>query len=355
MPKFKSIQTKILLLCGGYLMIASAIMGVSAFFMLRASAYQVSSETIDREATRLAGTIKTNLNTYLGTAGSLSNTLAGIKDPEIELDMSRESSVAVLKSFLAKDPAIKGVYTAWEVDAFDDMDIAYEGVEGNDKSGRFMPYAFLDNSGSTHLVAFLQDDANAVYSKADAAQSLYQSVKESGKPVILSPHTTQTGNRVVSVAAPVSVGNDFYGIVGIDIDAEFIESMIHSASESESGLQAVVIGPDGTIAGWNEHDTLVNTNINTASEIATYYETTLTQNQANGTSNGYMDSFTTVHIQGVDSPWVTGVRIPTSVAMASVNAKLAQLVFLFAGGDRGWDDRDGDRFSIDRQSDQEGG
>lgn len=333
MIRFRSIQTKIALLAGGSLVLTAGIIGTSSFFMLKNSASEAAWAAVRGEAAEQAGEIGSTLGRSLSTAESLANTLAGVKDPEIELAMSRESALAVLRSVLAKDPALQGVYTAWEPNAFDDLDLAYEGVDGHDATGRFIPYAFRDDSGGTGLRPIESVDGTALMPSGFRAGEAYLAAREAMAPVVLPPMIPPGSDKpVVSIAAPIAVGDTFYGIVGIDLPLAFIDRTVAAAPDRNPGAEAIVIAPGGRIAGWTDHPSTFGKMVDASDEkLGTLYADAVDQKQASAAGNGYMSSLQAVSLPGVAEPWVVGTRIPEAAALASVTKALRTQFFMSAG------------------------
>ena len=83
----------------------------------------------------------------LNVARTFAQLLSAVKEENSGFDLDRDQVNALLKKLLNENPAFKGTYTAWEPDAFDELDSGYQGLEGHNETGRFIPYWFRDETG----------------------------------------------------------------------------------------------------------------------------------------------------------------------------------------------------------------
>ncbi len=82
----------------------------------------------------------------MGMVRTLAQTLSGMKSAGVIVDIGRNSVNSILRTLLENNNKIIGVYTCWEPDSFDMLDIAYAGAKKHDKTGRFIP--FIDARGT---------------------------------------------------------------------------------------------------------------------------------------------------------------------------------------------------------------
>ena len=324
MFSFRSVQSKIAFLSGACLLVTAGVIGTTSSFMLRTSATEAARANASGSSAAQAGELRTVLSRAVSTAESLANTLAGVHDPSIRLSMPRESAMAVLGSTLTKEQGVHAVYTAWEVDAFDNMDVAYEGVNGHDQTGRFVPYASRGQDGQPTFRPLVGVDDATIGPGGLRIGEAYLRVKETGRPAILPPRTPAGGDRpLISVVVPVKVGSTFYGVVGIDLGLDFINRIVDNAGDLGDGAEIAVLAPDGRIAAWGGRPELIDGVISEANpSLAGVYAEAIAGGHAQGVTEGMMDSIARVQIPGVEESWAVVARVPESTALAGVHAAL---------------------------------
>jgi methyl-accepting chemotaxis protein len=322
MFKFRSVQARIAMLSGACLVLTAGVIGTTSSYMLRGSATEAARANAGGAAASQAGEIRSTLSGALTTAQSLANTLAGVNDPAIRLSMPRESAMAILGSVLTKNDTFHGVFTAWEPDAFDNMDIAYGGAPGHDDTGRFVPYSGREPGGQIGVRPLTGVDDAAVAPDGLRAGEAYLLAREGRRPVVLAPRAGAVP-PVVTVVAPILVGDTFYGVVGIDLTLGFVERVVANAGTLGAGSEIAVFTGRGTVAGWTDHEAAVGSELKDQDPaLAGVYAAALESGQAQGVAGGYMDSFARVDIPGVEAPWMVAARVPESTALAGVRTAL---------------------------------
>jgi methyl-accepting chemotaxis protein len=324
MFKFRSVQARIAMLSGACLVLTAGVIGTTSSFMLRGSATEAARANAGGAAASQASEIRSTLSGALTTAQSLANTLAGVNDPDIRLSMPRESVMAILGSVLTKNGSFDGVYTAWEPDAFDNMDIAYGGAPGHDETGRFIPYSGREPGGQIAARPLAGVDDPASGPDGLRIGEAYLTARENRRAVVLPPRTRPgSATPVVTVVAPVMVGDTFFGVVGIDLTLGFVERVVSNAGELGDGSEIAVFTGGGTIAGWTDRPQASGSKlVEQEAAMAGFYEEALASGQAQGVAGGFMDSFARVDLAGGAESWVVAARVPESTALAGVRTAL---------------------------------
>ena len=153
-----SIRNKILVLGGACLLLTAAIVVTYAVMVMKRNAHmgrqqamEVAAKYAVAQAKQQANYIRADLEVALDTARVLADTLAAVRDEKFDIEIGRAEVIGLLKSVLEKNPQFVGIYTAWEPDAFDQLDMAFANTEGHDASGRFIPYWSRSESGQILL------------------------------------------------------------------------------------------------------------------------------------------------------------------------------------------------------------
>ena len=175
-----SIRIKITVLCGAVILLTAGVIVLTTALGMRSSAIASVERDAKAQAAMFASRTTVDLERSLQTVGTLAGTLGGVHDPAVELDISREAVMGILRSTLAGDDSLSAIYTVWEVDAFDDLDIAYGGVDGHDDTGRFQPYLFR-SEGEISLVPVQDVESDAVLANGIRAGEGYLRAKETAR------------------------------------------------------------------------------------------------------------------------------------------------------------------------------
>jgi PAS domain S-box-containing protein len=219
---FKSLKTRVILMVGlPILVVIFGLLFVSASQQQKAALLQaedLSSATIREQSTELQAL----LDHALGATNLAAEVFRNVNDHDNPLDMGRESAALILKGMQGKEDNYSGVFTAWEADAFDMMDVAYEGLPGNSCQGRFSPYWFYQSQGDPVLEALSDEEINI-------KNGWYENFRLNPQPSLVwapSSKLPSDSTRVLRVLSPIVNNGEFIGVVGIDIGAGVLETMV---------------------------------------------------------------------------------------------------------------------------------
>ena len=251
MIHFKSFKLKIIVLCGlcllmtaGSILIYDLIAARKNKNFVQTSLQTVFTETARQQLTASARAIgfkiKAEMEAALDTARTMANVFGGTKAKTINLKIDRDRANSILRSLLVKNKKFVSIYTAWEPNAFDNLDELYAGSQGHDHSGRFIPY--WSRSKGKITLAPLQDYANI--------KCLQESV--------IDPHPNKQGEQIISMKVPLIVNEHFYGIVGIDQSTKFLQTMVEALNQNlyKGKGQTAVITYNGLIAASSKQKTV---------------------------------------------------------------------------------------------------
>ena len=206
----RSIQTKIALSAGSALVVTALSLIVHAGFHVQREAARAATERAKAlahgEASGFAGTMRETMK----SAESLASLFGAAKDSKLGLDLQRDHANGILKTALAANPAYGAVGTAWEPNAFDGLDGAYEGTSGHDATGRFAPI------WSRAAGAEMKVEPIVILGDGPAAKA-YSALK-AGAPVAVSEPRSEAGTMRASLALPIRTSAGFCGMIYVDLD-----------------------------------------------------------------------------------------------------------------------------------------
>jgi methyl-accepting chemotaxis protein len=214
---------------------------------------EIAREQAIIQARKLAGAvskehanyIRAELELALDAARAIAHALSGIKDKEVRLELGREEVNGILRIILAQNPEFVGIFTCWEPNAFDRMDIGYINKTGHDKTGRFIPYWSRSKEGNI-MVRPLED-----YDKPGAGD-YYLLPKRTGEECVIDPYVYPvqgTPALITSLVVPVIAEGTFYGIVGIDMRLDVLQELVDKVENFYDGTARILlISHNGTMA-----------------------------------------------------------------------------------------------------------
>lgn len=249
MFKLKSVKKKIGFGAGGcVLLTALIIIGFSGITMRinMLNAAMKDTLTITRGQ---AVTVENKLMEALYTARILAQNLSAIKDNRVLLDLDRDRVMDLLKMTMEANPDLIGVFTCWDPNGFDGMDVGYRGENGHDASGRFAPYVRLDEAGKAEIVPLMSME-NRVQNETPG--SWYDVPKSTSNEFIQDPYEILHQDKktvITSITVPIIANQQFFGVVGVDMSLDFIQTITDTIDIYNGSGQMLVISNNGLIAG----------------------------------------------------------------------------------------------------------
>jgi len=239
-----TIQTKFTLWAGVCLLTTMTIVCGYSTIKIRSTAAKTAEEKVRGVALEQSFRVQADIDETISLVRSLAQTFTSVKDEDVELDLDRESAAGILKIIVKENPQIVGLFTRWEPDEFDQMDAAYEGVEGHDDTGRFLPLVHRGEDG-TLLV-----DALTGYDKAAQVGDYYHAAREGRREIVTNPYWANNGTDrllVARVVVPITVGEQFYGVVGADIRLDSLQQTVEQLDLYNGSGRSMIVSGDGVI------------------------------------------------------------------------------------------------------------
>ncbi len=248
-----NMQQKIGFWSGICLLITAGLIITYSAITLRSEAASARNEAIENARVlagevgdKFAGNIKTSLEGALGTARILAQTLSGTKDEENPVELGRDEVNSILTIVLDRNPELLGTFTAWETDAFDDMDSGYINDAGHDATGRFIPYWTRNSEGKIAVEPLL-------YYDKDGPGDYYQLPKKTKTEGVIDPYIAPVQGKdtlMTSLVVPILSNDTFYGIAGIDLRLDFLQKLTDNVKHLYDGAaKIIVVSNNGTLAG----------------------------------------------------------------------------------------------------------
>jgi methyl-accepting chemotaxis protein len=228
----RSLRTRMLVTVGTLVVLSLTAVGgwatLTAYREGRAHARQVATGLARHAADETAAVLNHSFTVTRTLAESLeAMVLSGKAD--------RATADTIIKRTLEKNPAILGVWSNWEPDAFDGRDAEYKGREGEEPAGRAYFDWHRDGAAFTRVLAFDYE----VPGEGD----YYLIPRQRQAETVLEPYFDEVGGKQVlmtSLVVPVMHEGRFLGAVGVDIALNQLSDLIIDLQGDLPGYIAIV-------------------------------------------------------------------------------------------------------------------
>lgn len=322
--KFRSIQTKIALASGLCLVVAAAVIIFIAGTSLRQAAVESAVNAGSAATRKEVGKLQVELEKAMQIARTVADTFSAVKDPAIGLEMSRRQANGILKTILQNNPSFNAVFTVWEPDAFDGLDMGYGDTEGHDASGRFAPYWKRTEKGELVVVSQLSCPIHS----PDGKEGLWYTIpKATGRDYIVDPFTHPVKGHdevIVAVAVPIIVEGKFFGVVGLDLDMTSLQTMVNGVNLYDGSAVMRIISSNGTLASVTGKENLRGKSLQEAYPEDGADDAALVArgDEISQIDGGHLEVFLPFTIGSAEKPWSGNILIPENLIMAEVNSLL---------------------------------
>lgn len=325
----RSIQTTIALWAGVSLLAVALALVAYAGYSLRAQSLGAAREQMTALAAAEADKVDTELEVALGAARILAQTLAAVKDPNDPLPLTRQQVNHMIRQVTEDNPQFSGVYASWEPNAFDGRDAEYalipaEEAFGRDRDGRFSPYYYRDASGQ--VTADLDTDYDYAEESAD---DYYRIPRETQREALIEPYLYPVGDKDVlmcTLAAPIVANGQFYGIVGVDITLDFLQTLADELTALNGQAKVEIISHGGVIAAATGRPELLGQAIQDAREEGDAALQIVTGGQLHYASDGETESvYAPIRVADTRAPWAANVYAPTRALTAQAERAMLRM------------------------------
>jgi methyl-accepting chemotaxis protein len=312
MLKFRSIQITIAFFVALCLLVALGVVTGYSAITSRQSTLAAAEKSMGAEADARGNEIEMEMEVPLDAARTMAQLLA--TQIETNQSLTRAEVTALLKPVLEQNPTFFGVYTEWEPNAFDGKDAEFVGTENTDETGHFSPYWYRE--GDTIALTSL-----ARLDETDSTYQYYAVPKQTKQEAVTDPYYYPLGNKQVlmtSFTAPIIVNDKFYGIAGVDMTLDFLQSLADQAVDFSPQAHLSIYSNAGTVSGFTGNPDLITKPI---SAVHADYEQDLSNIQAGKsyieTDEGNILAASPMMIGLYPQPWAVQFTLPISEVTAA--------------------------------------
>lgn len=334
-----SIRNRILVWVGLCLLIALGSVVAYSSITARDSALQSAQAEILGVARGKAHQISGQIEVALDTARELAIALSTVKSGRASL--TRETVNSILRATLERYPDFVGVYTAWEPDAFDGMDSGHVRHSGHDATGRFIPYWNRDKEGKIIVAPLVDYENTALENTGTGARKgdYYLLPRETKRECVIEPYVYPVQGKdtlMASMVVPVLAKNRFYGIGGVDLALDFLQSLVDKEDIFNHTGKLYIISHGGRIAAASGSPEMVGRSLGAQFPSAAEKYLTLVRNgeeQVQFTGQSVL-AFVPIHFGQASASWSVMIQVPKErVVRAAAQMMWRQLwLGLFLGG-----------------------
>nr|WP_074202807.1 methyl-accepting chemotaxis protein [Pseudomonas aeruginosa] len=182
----------------------------------------------------------------------------------------REDLTRQVRTALAANPEVLGLYVVFEPNALDGKDELFvdQPALGSNDKGRFSLYWAQATPGQLESESMIESELADTSSgpSGTAYNAWYTCPKESGQPCVLDPYFDKVGERqllMTSIAFPLELDGKVIGVMGLDINLSNLQALSEQGNrELYDGVgQVGILSPAGLFAGNSRDAGLLGKNL----------------------------------------------------------------------------------------------
>ncbi|MHB8810616.1 MAG: methyl-accepting chemotaxis protein [Desulfobulbaceae bacterium] len=327
--EIKSVNNKISLGVGVCVLVTALIIIWFAVSSLRSSSTREAREKSLNIARVMVADVENHLNSELQVAQTLSETLATVKTDDIKLNLDRNKVKDILRTVLENNPQLFGIFTCWEANGFDGNDAGFQGAEYHDASGRFALYLRRDDKGRIEVLPLLTLPGRVQDGQPGA---WYTDPAKSNKSYLSDPFAGTAGGsteQLITLTSPILANNKFFGVIGVDLNADFVQKQVDDLQKSYGKVQASIVSYNGILAGVSGSPDLAGQHLKA---LHPDFEEDLAQIRTGEEVNMVMDeqleTYVPIRINGNENPWSANITVPLSALAGDATSAMWKMTII---------------------------
>ncbi|MGE5518016.1 MAG: methyl-accepting chemotaxis protein [Bacteroidota bacterium] len=237
---------------------------------------------------------------------------------------------------LVANEKLNGTYSAWEPNAMDGMDHAFQGRRdtGTDATGRFLSYWTRGADGKIALQPLVEYDSRDLHPNGVMKGGWFIGPKETGRESVLGPLPYIVQGKDVflaTISVPVKVNGKFLGVTGSDFNLDFVQQVATQVSQSIFGgkNEVVILSDLGLVVANSGHPERIGKSFASFSrswndDLATVKAGRMSVSWQEET--GMLRVFSPIALGQTGKPWSVLISVPKQVVMAEADQLNAALV-----------------------------
>ena len=249
---------------------------------------------------------------------------------------TREDLVSKLRSSLAANPGVLGVYLVFEKDALDAKDELFEDQAdlGSNESGRFSVYWSRDNQGNLHAMALTEQmlSDTSAGTTGQPYNAWYTCPHSTGDACVLEPYYDEINGEnllMTGIAIPLRENGRIVAVLGLDISLSNLQQLSQQGSSElyEGQGEVSIASATGLLIGHSRQPDTLGKLLDAAyPEHAGELRALLGSTQSTSLDHGQTLREITPFLPIAQAkPWSVMLSMPTSVSLSDVES-LSQLL-----------------------------
>ena len=230
-----------------FLCIAILLVNSVAIVLVSTTARQSASEVARNYSMSVTGEYAKEVEGLLNEIAGEVHTLATlISSLQVTETADRDQVLRLLYDFMIERPEYSGLWIGFEPNSFDKLDVEYLEDDRFSPTGRFLSYWYRDGDAVLYdglLIEELTHEEKGKY---------YQVPVATGLDYLTEPTMWDVGGKMVqlvSIGSPIKKGGTPIGAIGVDINLDFLESIVKETTIFESGYGRI-LSNNGVIVGY---------------------------------------------------------------------------------------------------------
>ncbi|TGK20675.1 methyl-accepting chemotaxis protein [Leptospira fluminis] len=288
-----------LVLLAGFVLLAT-LNSISSYRNLKNEVESNSEVTADRWSLE----VKDMLDIGLGM-------IRGFRWPLIYATHERAPVQKAMQGMLSRNKKWFGFWLIYEPNAFDGRDNQFVNTPGHDATGRFIPYY---NRGKSEEELLLEPCVN--FDREDEKGEFYNIPKKTNEMAVIDPYLYPVNGKdvwMISLTAPISVDEKFYGVAGIDISLDQLQAFFKGIKPFRGQGYISLVSPKGLVAAHSTDVEVVGKMIGDKDELDYVLKKKDEGKRFDRRSEGHIHYYTPFRIGREARYWVVKVSIPESI------------------------------------------
>ena len=320
--KNATLKSQIALWGGLCLAVAMIVVVVFSTVSVRSVSSRTFIEQVTAEAQKSAMSVRSELEAAMLTARTAAQTISIIKDPMALMTMDRDGIKGILRTILSQNPRFHGIFVFYEPD-LDGMDAMNTASAGCTPTGRFAPYWEKGAGGAIELQNVMQKTTHV---SGETLGKWYEAPKTSKDGFVSDPFPLSIQGKdslVVTVTAPIVAGEQFCGVVGVDVDLSGIRETADKTDIFNRYGRMVCIAPNGQAVCWTGEPAMIGKKLaESDGDWKSVMESIKGDRVYSGQAGGKYAVITPLKIGKESAAWGVGVLVPSSVIYSDANKSM---------------------------------
>ncbi|MBK1691599.1 methyl-accepting chemotaxis protein [Ectothiorhodospira mobilis] len=285
------------------------------------------------QAARTAMKMNEALHVVKGVSDTLSDRIRQEGD-----SLSRKAVYGYLRHIMERNTDMLGIYSAWLPNAVDGQDGAFimPPHTHSHPNGQFAGYWYRNGDGDLGTRPLNLDGIDVEKTPMDAGNAWYLCPLRERRVCLTEPYSWEVQGKTLlgtSITMPLVVEGELLGMVGGDLELDFLQGMVEAADARlyEGHGQVLLISAQGIVAGDSDGEYLPGENYTPRGEHNLLR--TIGQGEKRLIDSGtHLIAVTPVRLSDKTEPWAVVVRLERALVMAGAQKTRASLAEAFHSG-----------------------